>query len=222
MEERELLESFSHHQKVEQQIHGWEATPIGTTSHTHEVQERLQHQPPLPSSSHQPVEAHHHLTMGAQLNKESGHLSQQPTVSPSLAPIELMYPTTGPPIELRETPGWEEYKKELSTESDTIFISIILACYKQAQYLEETVQSVVAQSYPRWELIIVDDGSPDNSWDIAVTLIETYQNLAIKAVRKKNGGLADARNIGSQFARGNWICMLDSDDLLGKMVVHKM
>ena len=78
------------------------------------------------------------------------------------------------------------------------------------------MKSVAAQSYERWELIIVNDGSSDDSWAKASNLMDKYGKRRIRLINKRNGGLADARNVGMRYARGDWLCMLDSDDLLAR------
>ncbi len=91
-------------------------------------------------------------------------------------------------------------------------ISVIVPCYNQAQFLDEALQSVLAQTYVNWECIIVNDGSPDHTEDVA-------KKWAAKDNRyiylyKKNGGLSSARNSGLEKAKGNYIQFLDSDDIL--------
>ena len=93
-------------------------------------------------------------------------------------------------------------------------VSVVLASYNQAQYIVETLESVVKQSFTNWEMVIVDDGSSDDSWEKVKQFMGRHANLWIRAVQKENGGLADARNTGLTYARGDWLCMLDSDDLL--------
>jgi len=90
-------------------------------------------------------------------------------------------------------------------------VSILLANYNYANYIEESVESVLKQSYRNWELIICDDGSTDNS----VLLIERYvsSDPRIQLVRKRNGGHTSALNAAFSPCRGDIICFLDSDDL---------
>lgn len=93
-------------------------------------------------------------------------------------------------------------------------VSVIVPCYKQAQYLSETLDSVLAQTYPYWECIIVNDGSPDDTEEIAK--IYCAKDNRYKYVYQKNGGLASARNTGIHNSQGEFILPLDSDDLIGK------
>jgi len=117
--------------------------------------------------------------------------------------------------EIRESKESPEFDQALPS-GEGVFFSIVIAAYNQGSLLQETVDSVFKQTFQNWELIIVDDGSSDNTWDVANTILARNQERRIKVLKKENGGLSDARNYGMRFARGNWLCMLDSDDLLEK------
>jgi len=93
-----------------------------------------------------------------------------------------------------------------------ILISIIIPCYNQAEYLSETLESVLKQSFQDWECIIVDDGSPDNTGEIAQEWCK--KDSRFKYLKKENGGLADARNYGIKHSVGIYILPLDSDDII--------
>ncbi len=93
-------------------------------------------------------------------------------------------------------------------------VSVIVPCYNQAEFLAEAVESVVAQTYGDWECLIVDDGSPDQTAQVAHELIARYADKRIRLIRKANGGLSDARNAGIREARGRYILPLDADDRL--------
>lgn len=91
-------------------------------------------------------------------------------------------------------------------------VSIIMACYNSEKYIRDTVDSVLRQSYPTWELIIIDDNSKDNS----VSIVNTYINkdTRIKLIEQKNNnGPAITRNLGIKEAKGRFITFLDSDDI---------
>ncbi|PLX70670.1 MAG: hypothetical protein C0602_03940 [Denitrovibrio sp.] len=91
-----------------------------------------------------------------------------------------------------------------------ILISVILNNYNYSRYIAEAITSVLEQSYANFELIIVDDGSTDNSKEI----IEQFakKDSRIKLCFKENGGQASAFNAGYEAAKGDIICFLDSDD----------
>lgn len=91
-------------------------------------------------------------------------------------------------------------------------VSVIIPCFNQAQFLEETLQSVINQTFTNWECLIIDDGSTDTSKIIA----ENYCNLdpRFQYVFQTNAGLSSARNTGLKLARGTYIQLLDGDDWL--------
>lgn len=86
-------------------------------------------------------------------------------------------------------------------------ISVVIANYNYGRYLAETIESVLAQTYPHVEIIFIDDGSTDNSLEIA-------QQYPITVLVQENQGVSAARNNAAQYARGEYILFLDSDDLL--------
>lgn len=89
-------------------------------------------------------------------------------------------------------------------------VSIIVPCYDQAQYLDEALQSVLDQSYVNWECIIVNDGSPDNTEEVAKKWLE--KDIRFKYIYQENTGVSGARNIGITDATGEFILPLDADD----------
>jgi glycosyltransferase involved in cell wall biosynthesis len=99
-------------------------------------------------------------------------------------------------------------------------VAVVIPCYNQAQYLREAVESVVAQTYPHWECFIVDDGSPDNTQEVARELMATYSKFPIFLVKKTNGGLSDARNYGIAASMAEFILPLDSDDKLEPQAIE--
>lgn len=89
-------------------------------------------------------------------------------------------------------------------------ISVIVPIYKVEDYLERCVDSIINQSYSNLEIILVDDGSPDNCPQICDNYAK--QDSRVKVVHKVNGGLSDARNAGMEIATGDYISFIDSDD----------
>ena len=100
-------------------------------------------------------------------------------------------------------------------------VSVIIPCYKQAHFLAEAVRSVAAQTFTDWELIIVNDGSPDHTSRVAQTLILTHPGLRIQLIEQENGGLPTARNTGIRAAQGQYILPLDADDRLHPQFLEK-
>ena len=94
-------------------------------------------------------------------------------------------------------------------------ISIIIPSYNQAQYLPDTIESVLKQTKKPREIIIVDDGSTDNS-------LEITRKYPVKVISQVNKGLSSARNTGIMNATGEWILPLDSDDLLMENCLERL
>lgn len=93
-------------------------------------------------------------------------------------------------------------------------ISVIVPVYKAEQYLERCVKSILEQTYQSFELILVDDGSPDGSPILCDKWAE--KDSRVHVIHKKNGGASSARNAGLKIAKGNWIAFADSDDWLDR------
>lgn len=98
-------------------------------------------------------------------------------------------------------------------------VSIIVPCYKQAEYIAETLDSVLAQTYCNWECVIVNDGSPDNTEDIVAKYIAVDDRF--KYFWKENEGVAKARNYGVMNSMGEYVLPLDADDLIEPTYVEK-
>lgn len=102
----------------------------------------------------------------------------------------------------------------------TPFISIIVPVYKVEKYLDICIKSIVQQTYNNFELILVDDGSPDNCPILCDQYAEIYQNVYV--IHKKNGGLSDARNTGIKKARGEYVTFVDSDDYIHPLYLEML
>lgn len=97
-------------------------------------------------------------------------------------------------------------------------VSIIMPCYNDGKYMEEAVASVKAQTYPQWELIIVDDGSDDEE---TVQIIKRMEAKQIKVLHTDHVKPAGARNYGIRHADGTYILPLDADDRIDKTYIEK-
>ena len=91
-------------------------------------------------------------------------------------------------------------------------ISIIIPLYKVEKYLEKFIESVLKQTYTNLQIILVDDGSPDNCGKICDEYAK--KDSRIEVIHKANGGLSDARNVGISKAKGRYIGFVDSDDYI--------
>lgn len=99
-------------------------------------------------------------------------------------------------------------------------VSIIVPVYNTAKYLEKTIQSIILQTNSDWEIILIDDGSTDNSLELCNKIAS--QNEKIRVFHKKNGGLASARNAGIKLARGKYLSFVDSDDEISENFIETM
>lgn len=88
--------------------------------------------------------------------------------------------------------------------------SIIIPVYNKAEYLERTLKSVLSQSFDDYEVVLVNDGSTDDSLEV----MSSMKNHRIKIINKKNGGVSSARNAGISNASGEWITFFDADDIM--------
>ena len=90
-------------------------------------------------------------------------------------------------------------------------VSVITPCYNGEKFLSETIESVISQSYPHWEMLIVDDGSTDGSASVAKKYAAMDSRITV--MKQRNKGSAAARNKGIRHANGQYFALLDSDDL---------
>lgn len=88
-------------------------------------------------------------------------------------------------------------------------ISVVIALYNKADYIRDTLKSVLAQALPPLEVIVVDDGSTDGG----AQWVESLGAPGVRVVRQANGGVSRARNLGISEAQGDWIAFLDADDI---------
>lgn len=107
--------------------------------------------------------------------------------------------------------GLQSSKQNMETSSLPL-ISVIVPAYKVEQYLDQCLESVVNQTYQNLEIILVDDGSPDNCGRMCDEWADKDSRIVV--IHKENGGLSDARNKGMSKASGLYIAHIDSDDVL--------
>ena len=99
-------------------------------------------------------------------------------------------------------------------------VSVIVPVYKVEDYIRECLDSILAQTYPDFELILVDDGSPDDSGRICDDYAKGDNR--IKVVHKVNGGVSSARNAGFEVAKGEWIMYVDGDDWIEPDMIESL
>ena len=97
-------------------------------------------------------------------------------------------------------------------------ITVVIPIYNVEKYLKKCIESIIGQTYKDLEIILVDDGSPDNSGKIC----DEYANIdkRINVIHKENGGLSDARNYGIMNAHGKYIVFIDSDDYVENQYIE--
>ncbi|MHC5139531.1 MAG: glycosyltransferase family 2 protein, partial [Planctomycetota bacterium] len=93
------------------------------------------------------------------------------------------------------------------TETEKLTISAVIPAYNAAKYIARSIDSVLAQTHPVDEIVIVDDGSTDNT----AAIIKDYGDK-VRYIHQPNAGVSAARNTGIEAATGNWIAFLDADD----------
>lgn len=99
-------------------------------------------------------------------------------------------------------------------------ISLVVPVYNVGKYLEHCIISILNQDYENWELILIDDGSQDESGNLCDLFVK--KDSRIKVIHQKNQGQAAARNRGIEFAKGNYISFIDSDDSIKPMFLSTL
>ncbi|RCO21261.1 glycosyltransferase family 2 protein, partial [Escherichia coli] len=94
--------------------------------------------------------------------------------------------------------------------NDYPLVSIIIPTYNSSDYITETLTKLEKQTYPNFEIVIVNDGSKDNTSNVLREYGLTHSRLII--INKENGGVSSARNTGIRKAQGQFICFMDDDD----------
>ena len=137
------------------------------------------------------------------------------------------YMVSGMLTHLEELPsksitGFYPLVSALKYTAELPLVSVVIPCFNQGKFLAEAVASVVCQTYPNWEIIIVNDGSSDNTSEVARKLIDLYPEHRITLVEQANGGTSSARNHGIKLAKGEYILPLDADDRLTSYAVEAL
>lgn len=106
------------------------------------------------------------------------------------------------------------------TERTPPAVSIIVPVYKTAEYLPKCVDSILAQSFRDFELLLMDDGSPDESGEICDRYVQL--DSRVQVIHKENAGVSSARNLGLDRAKGDFVVFVDSDDYIGENYLKDM
>lgn len=101
-------------------------------------------------------------------------------------------------------------------------VSVIVPCYDYARFLPEAVESICAQTLEELEIVIVDDGSPDDTAEVAERLIAAHPERDMRLLRQENTGLPGARNSGIAATTGEYVCCLDADDRMSPTYLEEL
>src|SRR2546428_12065850 len=101
---------------------------------------------------------------------------------------------------------------------DPVKVAVIIPCYNRGRYLDEAVESVLAQTFEDFEILVVDDGSTE---DETRRLLASYDKPRTRIVHSENRGLPAAKNLGLAHTTGPYVCMLDADDRLDPCLLEK-
>lgn len=99
-------------------------------------------------------------------------------------------------------------------------VSIIVPVYKVEKYINQCIESILSQTFKEFELILIDDGSPDNSGEICDKFADIDQRITV--IHKSNGGVSSARNVGLKNAKGKYILFIDSDDWIDSSFIAEL
>jgi glycosyltransferase involved in cell wall biosynthesis len=99
-------------------------------------------------------------------------------------------------------------------------VSVVIPCYNSSAYLRETMESVFAQTLRDFEVILVDDGSTDDTRELINHLVAENRGHDLRSVFQANAGVAGARNRGIAMARGRYILPVDADDLIAPTMLE--
>ncbi len=111
---------------------------------------------------------------------------------------------------------------ENNLRKNSYLVSVIIPCYNYANYLLEAVESIIDQSYKNYEIIIVNDGSTDNTKEVAEKIIKQYSNYSIRLINQMNSGHpSHSRNAGIKNSNGDYIVCLDADDKFGETYLEE-
>lgn len=101
------------------------------------------------------------------------------------------------------------------------YIGIIIPCYNCELFIENTIKSIVNQTFKDYKIILVDDGSKDSSIDVAQRILDS-SNVEYNIIKKENGGVSSARNVGIENCDTEYLYMLDSDDYIDEDFLEKV
>lgn len=111
-----------------------------------------------------------------------------------------------------------EFKYREPWPASKPLVSVVIPCYNYGAFIRQSIDSVLAQTFQNFEIIVVDDGSTD---ELTVSVLDALSCEKTTLIRQANQGTSAARNHGTQRARGKYVCYLDADDLLDSTYLEK-
>ena len=101
-----------------------------------------------------------------------------------------------------------------------VLLTVVIPVYNVEKYLNRCIESILLQEWKNYDILLVDDGSTDNSPQICDDYVKAYDFISV--IHKKNGGLSDARNVGIEAAKGEYLCFVDSDDYIQSTMLEHL
>ena len=118
--------------------------------------------------------------------------------------------------------GWTHAVRPLPAAPSMPLVSVLLPAFNEAERIEKTIQSILASSYPCLEVIVIDDGSTDETFAIASRFAEERHGFRVRVLRKPNGGKSTALNLGFRESRGPLVMCVDADSRLERNAIRHL
>ncbi|MCB9030228.1 MAG: glycosyltransferase [Deltaproteobacteria bacterium] len=155
------------------------------------------------------------------IGPRSFHHKLDPNVKGRMVPYTRAIPHALKSWAKRTIEPLEKQETKIQVLSSEPLVSAIIPSYNKAEFLRESIGSIIAQDYPNIEILVVNDGSPDNTEQVVSELKRENTHRPITHLLKENGGISDARNFGISRARGEYVVALDGDDIAEPSFVSK-
>jgi poly-beta-1,6-N-acetyl-D-glucosamine synthase len=118
--------------------------------------------------------------------------------------------------------GWTHAVRPQATPSTMPLVSVLLPAFNEAERIEKTLESILASSYPRLEVIVVDDGSTDDTLAVASRFVGERHGFRVRVLRKPNGGKSTALNLGFRESHGALVMCVDADSRLERNAIRRL
>ncbi|CAK0739399.1 poly-beta-1,6-N-acetyl-D-glucosamine synthase [Gammaproteobacteria bacterium] len=118
--------------------------------------------------------------------------------------------------------GWTHTVRPQPTATETPLVSILLPAFNEEARIAKTIEAILVVNYPALEIIVVDDGSTDDTFAIAIRYVGEHQGMRVRVLRKPNGGKSTALNLGFRESHGPLVLCVDADSLLERNAVKRL